>query len=154
MSEPKDYRALASKVCDLIAESQYTTRAACEESAISRKTFYELIRSDEEIRNQYAHAKEIDAERLVDEILEIADGAERDYIVTEKGVIFQPEHVQRARLMVDTRKWIASKRLPKKYGDMLDVTTDGKPIAANTVSVVALADYVKLLSEANTDNQD
>ena len=56
--------------------------------------------------------------------------------------------------MVDTRKWIASKRLPKKYGDMLDVTTDGKPIAANTVSVVALADYVKLLSEANTDNQD
>ena len=35
------------------------------------------------------------------------------------------EHIQRARLRVDTRKWMLSKMLPKLYGDKLDVAHSG-----------------------------
>jgi hypothetical protein len=41
--------------------------------------------------------------------------------------------VQRARLKVDTRKWLLSKLQPKKYGDKLDMNVagkDGGPIQA------------------------
>ena len=34
--------------------------------------------------------------------------------------------VQQNRLRVEARKWIASKLKPKKYGEKVDVTTDGK----------------------------
>ena len=34
--------------------------------------------------------------------------------------------VQALRLAVDTRKWVLSKLLPRKYGDRLDVQQDGQ----------------------------
>jgi hypothetical protein len=46
----------------------------------------------------------VQAERWIDEIVTIADSA-------------APEDYNCARLRVDTRKWIASKVLPKVYGD-------------------------------------
>jgi hypothetical protein len=33
------------------------------------------------------------------------------------------EAIRRSQLRIDTRKWIASKLKPKKYGDKLDTTT-------------------------------
>jgi hypothetical protein len=38
--------------------------------------------------------------------------------------VYLAEHVNRSRLIVDSLKWLMSKRLPKKYGDKLDI--DGK----------------------------
>ena len=34
---------------------------------------------------------------------------------------FDGEHVQRARLRIDSRKWLMSKMAPKKYGDRIEV---------------------------------
>ena len=153
MDTGKDYNQLATDVCDLIVEKGCSTRLACKESNISRKKFYELIQTDTELGNQYARAKEIDAERFADEILEIADGSDNDYVNTEEGVKFQSEHVQRAKLRVDTRKWLLSKRLPKKYGDKVDVTTGGKPIESVGTSIIAFEDYIKQL-RAESDNEN
>lgn len=36
------------------------------------------------------------------------------------------ESPMRSRLRVDTRKWYLSKVLPKKFGEKLDLTSDGK----------------------------
>ena len=61
-----------------------------------------------------------------DQILEIADDASRDW-VTKKNAdgstyqVFDGEHVQRARLRIDSRKWLMSKMAPKKYGDRIEV---------------------------------
>lgn len=35
--------------------------------------------------------------------------------------------VNRAKLMIDTDKWLASKLIPKVYGDKIEVTVDAKP---------------------------
>ena len=41
------------------------------------------------------------------------------------------DQLDRSRLMVDARKWLASKLAPKKFGDKIDATLsgpDGEPI--------------------------
>jgi len=71
----------------------------------------------------YARAREIQADMLADEILEIAD-SEID--------------TNRARVMIDARKWLAGKLRPKKYGDRveLDHKVEGSPGMVVTVNVL------------------
>jgi hypothetical protein len=81
---------------------------------------------------QYARAKDTQAELMFDELLEIADDGSNDLMTIEKGdksyEVENKEVVNRSRLRVDTRKWYLSKVLPKKFGDKLDVTSDGKAL--------------------------
>jgi hypothetical protein len=75
---------------------------------------------------EYARAKEEMAEHFAEEMLEIADDGSNDWIEREleRGNVIKVadhEHIARSRLRVDTRKWLMSKLLPKKYGEKLDV---------------------------------
>ena len=90
--------------------------------------FYEWLRNDKELEHKYARACEIRAEKLFEEILEIADDTTNDSIYTETGEKINSEWINRSRLRVDARKWILSKMNPKKYGDKTDITTNGKEI--------------------------
>lgn len=73
---------------------------------------------------QYAQAKIIQAEILAEECLDIADDSRNDWMESlseeEKGNGWKlnGDHINRSRLRIDTRKWHASKLLPKKYGDL------------------------------------
>jgi hypothetical protein len=88
---------------------------------------------------QYARAREAQAELYADEIVDIADDDRNDYGFKESedgtgksGIaIIMPDNVQRSKLRVDARKWVASKLLPKKYGDKIQAThtgPDDKPL--------------------------
>jgi hypothetical protein len=47
--------------------------------------------------------------------------------------------VQRARLQVDTRKWLLSKLAPKKYGERLELTGDpDRPLAIQKIERVVV----------------
>ncbi|CEJ71270.1 hypothetical protein BN1195_03615 [Chryseobacterium oranimense G311] len=97
----------------------------------SSSTFFIWL-DDESFSKRYARAKEVQAEALADEILEIADDGTNDYMTIVKGDmkynVENREVTNRSRLRVDTRKWILAKILPKKYGDKLDLTSDGQQI--------------------------
>lgn len=80
---------------------------------------------------QYAHARNVQAELMFDELLEIADHA--DQVVKSGAEKKSGAYSQNQRLRVDTRKWYLSKVLPKKFGDKLDLTSDGKQIKGNTI---------------------
>lgn len=74
-----------------------------------------------EFRNQYALAKVEQADILAEECLEIADDDSFDTITkyNKDGSEYEAcnsEWLMRSRLRVDTRKWLASKLLPKQYG--------------------------------------
>lgn len=70
-----------------------------------------------EFRTQYALAKVEQADILAEECLEIADDDSYDIKLDKDGnEICNTEFIARARLRVDTRKWLASKLLPKQYG--------------------------------------
>lgn len=73
-------------------------------------------------RDQYAIAKEECAEAYADELTDITDAnPERD----DTGKI-DSAWVAQQRLRVDTRKWIASKLKPKKYGERIHTEVSGK----------------------------
>lgn len=86
------------------------------------KVWNQWLAEDIERRKRYARAKEEQADILVDEMLEIADNANADVIIDEEGKMSVDGNiVQRDRLRIDTRKFIAMKLKPKKYGEKIEV---------------------------------
>jgi hypothetical protein len=77
----------------------------------SISTIFKWLHERAEFSQQYARAKEEAAELFSEDMLEIADSSSGD--------------VQRDRLRVDTRKWIASKLKPKKFGDKVEQQISG-----------------------------
>ena len=119
---------LAAKICARLAEGE-TLRSICRDETMPSKTTLLRWLADErnvDFRDQYAHAREMQADALFDEALEIADDASGDWTVDKDGKkTLDHEHVQRSRLRVDTRKWAAGKLAPKRYGDKLQHTGEG-----------------------------
>ncbi|MGM8939543.1 hypothetical protein ACS8E2_12705 [Psychrobacter glaciei] len=77
---------------------------------------------------QYAHARQVQAEYLLDELIDIADDSSKDYVVVDGQERLDQEHIQRAKLRIDTRKWNIEKLAPKRYGNKQqvdNVSSDG-----------------------------
>jgi len=81
-------------------------------------TFNRMLRKSEELRSAYDKAVQDRADRLADEIIELADADPPDGL---EGPALNA-WVQQKRLQVDARKWVASKLKPKTYGDRIDVS--------------------------------
>jgi hypothetical protein len=74
---------------------------------------------------QYARAKQEQAELLAEQMLDISDDAGNDFTYDEKGKkVADHEHSARTRMRLDTRKWLASKLVPRLYGDMGRITLE------------------------------
>ena len=97
-------------ICEGVARKIPLARL-CDENddlPVSR-TVYRWLRLHPEFCRNYMRAKEDQADYLVEEALLIADDLNVD-----------PQH---KRIMVDTRKWVASRFNVKKYGDRQFVET-------------------------------
>lgn len=108
----------------------------------SRRVFNDWLRNDDVLSTHYARVCEARAESLFEEILEIADDSTMDKKNIKGEDVVDTEVVQRSRLRIDARKWVLSKMQPKKYGDKIDMTTNGNDISTNQI------DYGKLSQEA------
>ena len=98
---------------------------------------------DKEFSDNYARARQEREDAIFDDMLDIADDGSNDFMKKQisEGLeieVLNSEHIQRSRLRVDTRKWLMAKMKPKKYGDKLDMTTDGEKI--NTPILVKFDD--------------
>ncbi len=101
------------------------------------RTFYRWIDEDDNLSKRYARACQSRADALVEDMLDIADDQQGDIYIDSDGHE-QTDHnvIQRSRLRVDTRKWIASKLKPKKYGDSQQIKltdNDGDPLKINAI---------------------
>ena len=131
MGRPSSYSAeMVVEICSRIAEGQ-SVRAICtDEQMPDMRTIFRWLDAHEDFRQQYARARDMQADTLADEILHIADNTQSGIKTktTNKGVeIMEGDMIEHRRLQVDARKWIASKLKPKKYGDK--VTHSGDPDA-------------------------
>ena len=90
---------------------------------------YGWLRKNEEFLQNYTRAKEDQADLLAEQIIEIADETSNDTVTGKDGQeIANSEWINRSRLRVDARKWVAAKLKPKKYGDKLEHSgPDGGP---------------------------
>ncbi len=117
---PSKYsQELADKICGLVIEGK-SIRSICEADGMpDSRTVFRWLSSNEDFCQQYARAKEDQTNTLAEEILEIADQYDiaKDYET--------PDLVQRAKLRIDTRKWLMSKMAPKKYGDKIQQEHSG-----------------------------
>jgi hypothetical protein len=123
-----------------IIENGKSLRSALIQVKISSSTFFIWIDSDLEKSKQYARAAELRAETLLDEMFCIVDETSGDIDTVEigEGITIEKvnhENIQRSRLRYDARKWLVSKLNPKKYGDKIDVTTDGDKLP-NAIPIV------------------
>lgn len=157
MSYDKETRDL---ICQRIAAGE-SLRKICEHSGFPTcETVFawlrEGVKSDappelKEFSEQYARAREDQAETLFDQCLEIADNCSDDIVEyeTEDGEELAIKHsvIQRARLQTDVRKWMAGKLKPKKYGDSIlnkHAGEDGGPVQ---IADVSEAEVEKRLAE-------
>lgn len=97
-----------------------TTGKVLEKLGVSRKDFFAFKAADKAFSQKYAEALEEGIHAQVDDMFGIAD---------------DEEDLFRARLKIDVRKWAASKRLSRVYGDNVNVNVQ------NTVDInVAIMD--------------
>ncbi len=119
---------IAEDMCEIISTSDRGLKSIAKEFNISHSLILKWIRDNESFRDKYARAKQDQADLLAEQILEISDDSSKDL----KGIdeygnrIEDKEFVNRSRLRIDARKWIASKLAPKKYGEKLDLNHSGE----------------------------
>jgi hypothetical protein len=150
---------LAEKFLDALAAKPLSVGRICADlGLVSRSTIYRWLENDiDGFREKYARAREAGLEPLAEEIIDISDDGRNDYIPREGadgevlGDMVNHDHIARSRLRVDSRKWLLSKLLPKKYGDRMAAEIsgpDGGPIQTEGRSVEDMAAFAGLLAEA------
>ena len=134
---PSKYSAaLGMEICRRMADGE-SLRSICRDEAMPAESTVRMwhVEDREGFSAHYTHAREAQVDRWAEEIVEIADDGSNDFMERKIGdeIVEVPnhEHMNRSRLRVDTRKWLMSKLLPKKFGDKVTnehTGGDGGPI--------------------------
>lgn len=130
---------LINTICEEMAKGRSLRSVLRDEGMPDRTTFFKWIEGNEERINQYVGAREARAASIFEDILNIADSQEGDIITLEDGKeIINHDVIQRARLRVDTRKWMLGKMQPKKYGEKLDLSSSDGTMTPKTEIITTL----------------
>lgn len=128
-------------VCELIAMGLNLKQCLRHPSLnVSKSTIYLWLHRNEEFAELYRIAQRGRAEGMVEEMVEIADDASDDIRMGAQGPVLNNSSVNRSRLRIDTRKWIASKWYSERFGDKVtnEHTGAGGAALGNTQIVVQL----------------
>ena len=106
-------------VCERIATSPVCMEKICEAPDMpSVACVFRWLRDHADFREMYVIAKEMQVEYLLEQCLDIVDDDSRDIITTADGrKIINTAVLRRHKMQIDFRKWLASKLLPRKYGN-------------------------------------
>lgn len=121
---------LTAAICAKLMAGQSLRSICAEDSFPECATVFNWLAKYPEFLEQYTQAREIQADVMADEICDIADDGTNDWMdrQLQNGQtirVVDHEHIQRSRLRVDARKWVASKLKPKKYGDKVSTEITG-----------------------------
>jgi hypothetical protein len=114
---------IASVICIRIAEGESLREIVKTAGMPDRTAIYDWLLRHPEFANQYARAREEQADTLADEIIAIADEQPEIIAVTDKKTGALIEHkldgafLQWQKNRIEARKWTAMKLKPRKYGD-------------------------------------
>ena len=108
---------IGDDICERLANGESLRRICLTPNYPRQATVFRWLAANQQFREQYARAREAQADTLADEIIDIADGKRAEYEGTEADV-------QRDRLAMDARKWVAAKLKPKVYGEKQLIGSD------------------------------
>jgi hypothetical protein len=109
-------QALADEFIQWIASGKSFASFCKPKERPSFMFFWEWMREDVDFAERYSRARELQAEMIVDDLVRLADSA----------MGMDKNGIAAMRLMVDTRKWAASKLLPRKYADRIEAVGVGE----------------------------
>jgi len=114
---------LAAAICERLASGESLVSVTNDPEMPSETTVIRWLSDDRysEFRAMYVRARAQQAEHWADELIDLADSARG-----QPGRPADQAEVQALRLAVDTRKWVLSKLLPRRYGDRIDLQQDGQ----------------------------
>lgn len=112
---------IEDEIFQRIASGQSIRAALADDWLPGWTTVNKRLAADPTFAARYARAREEQADKLFEECLEIADQYDASAEKLEGGT----DHINRARLRIDTRKWMAGKLRPKVYGDKLELGGTG-----------------------------
>jgi hypothetical protein len=130
MGRPKEYpddSPVWQYMIDRISNGRSLSSVLREDDMPVWSTVQVKIEQDEKFKAKYDKAIQDRADRLADEIMDLADQTMPEWLEGSGASAW----VQQKRLQVDARKWVASKLKPRTYGDRLDVS-----VTDNRISVL------------------
>lgn len=124
-AKSEDIMDLSLKVCEHIATGSGILDA-CKSAGVSHLTFYKLMAKDPSgpLVANYMRARENRADARFEKVDDIMQELREGKI-----------DPQSARVMLDAIKWQTGKENAKRYGDKLDVTSDGEKLPTLVINV-------------------
>lgn len=105
----------ANEICALLIDGKNLKEICSMESMPSLSCVMHWIADNQEFKETYALAREVMLDNYgTEKLIDLAD-----------NVNLTAESINKARLQIDTRKWVMSKLLPRKYGDNAVLTHTG-----------------------------
>ena len=127
---------IRDKICENIRNGK-PLRVICEnENMPGESTIFAELNRNKQFQDKYARAHEIYANYEFENLIKLSDEAnERNY--------------NALRLKVDTRKWVLSKMIPKKYGDTskVQVDIDVKAVQLSPLEVSQAQEFAEYLAQ-------
>jgi hypothetical protein len=113
----------------------------------AQSTVYDWLLRQPAFAEQYARAREEQADTNADEILEIADEMPPKFTDDKGRVYLDQTYILWQKQRIEARKWTAMKLKPKKYGDKLALggDADAPPIKTEETSSSRLFDIIRNL---------
>ena len=125
MGRPTKYSPeIAAQLLTRITEGESLRQITRDPDMPGHSTVYEWLLAKPDFADNYARARDEQADTLADEIIAIADEPPAE-VTDDKGTSRTDNGwVTWQKNRVDARKWVASKLKPKKYGDRQIVAGD------------------------------
>lgn len=129
MFSKEQVEAFKAQICDRIANGESLRAICADEDMPAKSVVFKWLAEDTQFSDQYARARETQADAVFDDILSIADDARNDWMARngndDEGWRENGESIRRSQLRIDARKWMAGKLKPKKYGERLELNHSG-----------------------------
>ena len=118
---------IAEEICEHVATGGFVSQLQAK-GLPSHTTISKWLNENEEFSAMFARAREQRAETFADQIVEIAD---------------KEEDAAKARNRIDARKFVASKLLPRTYGDKQEVNINQTVSIAHAEALMTLANRAR-----------
>lgn len=123
---------LASTICYRLSLGESARQICRDDNMPSMSTLMKWLTEPDkqEFSEQYARARDYQADFYADEVVDLAD---------ELSEAADNNEIARAKLRIDSRKWKCARMTPRKWGDKssLDVTSSDESFKPTIVQLVA-----------------
>jgi hypothetical protein len=145
LGRPSSYTDhIAQVICLRISEGESLRKIVSDEGMPDKATVYRWLLERKDFCDNYARAREEQADTLADEIVDIADQVPFQITDKDGNIKIDSAYVQWQRNRIDARKWVASKLKATKYGDVLKHTGDqDNPLVVDVMAKEIVTSMIK-----------